>query len=732
VTTSATDGPERWRLASVTVVDFRGVLGNQLFEFNGHPALIWGNNGVGKSTLALALEWTLFGAFPSNALAAPKDAFMSPVGGGLKVCKGEVVFVRGKNRLVVRRDAGANTFTVEFGDKKMHDDQARMLLEDQLGLDMDTFVRAVLLQQSKIRGLLLDDVKDRNRALDRLLGMDAAEALLETIKPKSFKDAAKAWREDIEDTQAHYQSQADLLEKRFNEAQQEARAHRFLGRDLSGAGLTLLYAGLGRDLVRIAAKYGADAPQLPAADTVAGAKKTSAALAKAVNQIRLGAELQKKLTPIEKRLAALQAASDQWSELSEQRDDAQKDLDGMGKQHGDVKAVTKRRAELEQELTRLKEQLRSAGELRALLTQARVYFEGNIVDACPVCEQGIAQPKKVLRTIGERIEGLTTKSVREIEKTLGKATTGHADLCETEERFQIMQAALAEAQKRVEAERKTIMKYLEVEGLVDKKVSAELAKAIADVTEQRDELSKGVETMEKELDATGESDRAIRDGLVPFLEAREAVEAHEHEWKKAKNGYADAEKKASEMDDRATQAENIKKAILTAKDEIASETLGKAGPRAQKLYEKLVQHPLFDRLNVKTAVKANKVDYSFEVSSSAVGKSAREARLVLSDGQLTAAALALFYALAESGQHGLDLLYIDDPTQNLDHARKEAMAKVVVDLATRKQIIVSTQDEDFVVLLRDAGFEKGSVVHHIEEWDRRPTVSTTMPKASQT
>lgn len=726
-----TDGPERWRLASVTVVDFRGVLGTQLFEFNGHPALIWGNNGVGKSTLALALEWTLFGAFPSNALAAPKDAFISPVGGGSKVCKGEVVFVRGKKRLIVRRDAAANTLTVEFDDKKVHDDEARVLLEDQLGLDMDTFVRAVLLQQSKIRGLLLDDVKDRNKALDRLLGMDAAEAMLENIKPKPFKDAATSWREDIEDTQAHYQSQADLLEKRFNEAQQEARAHRFLGRDLSGAGLTLLYAGLGRDLGKIAGKYGADAPQLPAADTVAGAKKTSAALAKALNQIRLGAELQKKLAPIGKRLAALQAASEQWAELVEQRDEAQKDLDGIVKQHGDVKAVAKRRAELEQELTRLKEQLRSAGELRALLTQARVYFEGDIVDVCPVCEQGIAQPKKVLRSIGERIEGLTTKGVREIERTLEKARTSHVDLCETEKKFQIMQTALAEAQKQVEAERKTIMKSLEVEGLIENRVSAEVAKAITDVTKQQNELSKGVETMEKDLDAIGERDRAIRDGLVPFLECREAVEAHEREWKKAKNGYADAEKKASEMDDRATQVENIRKAILAAKDEIASETLGKAGPRAQKLYEKLVQHPLFDRLDVKTAVKANKVDYSFEVSSSAVGKSAREARLVLSDGQLTAAALALFYALAESGQHGLDLLYIDDPTQNLDHARKEAMAKVVVDLTTRKQIVVSTQDEDFVVLLRDAGFENGSVVHHIEEWDRRPTVSTTMPRTSQ-
>ena len=100
---------------------------------------------------------------------------------------------------------------------------------------------------------------------------------------------------------------------------------------------------------------------------------------------------------------------------------------------------------------------------------------------------------------------------------------------------------------------------------------------------------------------------------------------------------------------------------------------------------------------------------------------------MLSDGQMTAAALALFFALAESSQHSLDVLYVDDPTQNLDHTRKRAMAKVIADIASRKQIVVSTQDEDFVTLLRDLDFDGGSVVHNIVAWDRTPEVKTTMP-----
>lgn len=721
---------ERWRLSSVTISDFRGVLGSRVFEFKGRPALIWGDNGVGKSTIALALEWTLFGGFPSRVFGALKDAFMSPVGSGSKPCVGEVAFVRGNERLVVQRSAENGTLKVEVAGKKKTNEAAEALLEDVLGLDMDTFVRAVLLQQSKIRGLLLDDVKDRNKALDRLLGMDAAEVMFETIKPKLFKDAAAGWREAIEEREAHFQSQAELLEERFNKAEQVARAHKFLGKDLSGAGLKSLYSELGRDLARIATKYGAEKPDLPVAFTVEEAKKSSSALAKALNQIRLGAELQKKLRPVEKHLEKLEATSEEWTELIGNRDRIQKTLDAIVKQHGDLKAVRCRRTELGHEITRLDELLLSTSELRALLTQARGYFKGDAAGTCPICEQTISQPKQVLQSVDERIEKLTTKAVREIEKALAKARSDDAGLSEVEEQLQATQEDLAESQKHVETERKKIMGILGIDGLLEKKVGAELAKAIQDVTKDQTELSKGIEAMETDLSAIDERDRAIRDGLVPFLEAREAVEFHECDWKKAKNGYAEAEAKANKMDERATHVENIRKAILAAKDEIASATLGRARPRAQELYTKLVQHSLFDRLDVKTALKSNKVDYSFEVSSSDVAKSGREARLVLSDGQMTAAALALFYALAESGQHALDLLYIDDPTQNLDHARKEAMAKVVVDLATRKQIVVSTQDEDFVVLLRDAGFEESAVVHHIESWDRLPTVKTTMPTAS--
>jgi DNA repair exonuclease SbcCD ATPase subunit len=90
---------------------------------------------------------------------------------------------------------------------------------------------------------------------------------------------------------------------------------------------------------------------------------------------------------------------------------------------------------------------------------------------------------------------------------------------------------------------------------------------------------------------------------------------------------------------------------------------------------------------------------------------------------MTAAALALFYALAESASHSFDLLFIDDPTQNLDEKRKEAMARAIAQIAKHKQVVISTHDADFEAKLGAAGFKDGAACFWFHDWNGDPQVS---------
>jgi len=103
----------KWRLDTVTVRSFRGIDRELTFDLGGKPALFWGNNGVGKSTIALALQWTLFGKFPDGVLANKGfKQFLTPVATKSGAPCGVVSFRRGSEKLVIRRDDEDQVFTV--------------------------------------------------------------------------------------------------------------------------------------------------------------------------------------------------------------------------------------------------------------------------------------------------------------------------------------------------------------------------------------------------------------------------------------------------------------------------------------------------------------------------------------------------------------------------------------------------------------------------------------------
>lgn len=714
-----------WRLSSATLTDFRGVSGTQTYKFDSQPGLVWGPNGVGKSTLSLGIEWTLFGRFPSGVLGAPKDAFMSPVGGTSKAYIGVVNLAWDDKILTVTRRATGNELEVTVGAKHHKGDEAQAMIEAELGLDADTFVRSVLLQQSRIRGLLLDEPKDRAKALDRLLGLDAAEAFLTLLKPKEIIKAAEAWRETIKESESSYISKEELLKERFEQAEKELRTHKFMDKDRSIDGLRRLYEQLDRDLRAIAKKHEVDLQDLPVADSPAAARQTSREVERRAAKIRTGTKLHKELAPLINRISDRQAELESWRKAVASRDRAQKVVAALVEKSLDDKSLAKRQTALKEKRMVDAKRLQTLDALRDLLVQASDFFKANNVKTCPVCEQEISRPADVLKSLTSRAESLSTKVVRDAEDTVARVEAELQKVGDAREAAKEADNELAVRAKALEVLRKRVANALGKQMLIEKKVDAELTRAVASLEIERNKLQSGTKIVEDDLQAILDRDRAIRDGLLPFIDAREELRKLEDERKKAKAGHAQLNSKAEAMDDLATKVESIRKAVLAAKEEIAGGALKRASNKTQELYKKMVQHPLFDCLAIRANLKAAKVDYAFEVSSSEHSKSEREARLVLSDGQLTAAALGLFYALAESTVHGLDVLYVDDPTQNLDHSHKEAMAMVIADLATRKQVILATQDEDFVSLLRDAGFEAAGVTHHIESWDGRPSVTTT-------
>jgi DNA repair exonuclease SbcCD ATPase subunit len=725
---SALPFTERWRLERVAIRHFRGVARERTYAFDGRAGLLYGENGVGKSTVALALQWILYGRFPDGVLPNTSyNQFLAPVQAKGAAWSGEVVLARGREQLVVARDAATKSFVVQTDGDTCTGADAEARRDALLGLDADTFPRAVLLQQSRIRGLLLDDPKERNRALDRLLGMDALEHLLEVAKTKPFTDAAVEWRSKIRQEQQEHESREKLLVSQLNDAQALARGLKFLNKDLNPSGLKARYAELGRDVAALARKCGVAAVELSACETPRDADKVSKAFTKAVQAIRVGSELQKRLVPVTKRLGDLGARQERWGEAWERLEKTRASLAELVAKHGENKDLEAELATCKEGVQQLARERKAADGLRALLHDALAVMRRDAARECPVCEQRLPAGLDLPARLKTRVAALASEELDGLGAAIEKQEKRFERLRDIVASHGERAAEVEAAQRQLDKQRQAALDALGGAGIAEPKVAARLAEAIAELERERKTLAKGMEVMEGELEAIDLRERNVTQGLLAAVRKRDELERHEAAAKKLADAHARDEAKAQEMEAHAAQVEAIRKALLDAKKDLAGDSLKRAGPRAQQLYRALVRQPVFDTLDIEATPKANKVDYAFQVSRAGASTTARDARLVLSDGQLTATALALFFGLAESTAHGLDLLYVDDPTQNLDLKTKAAMAKVVTDLAKRRQVVVSTQDEDFVSFLETEGFPKEAVVHHITAWDGDPRVETSSP-----
>lgn len=714
----------RWRLASITISGFRGVAGDQTYSFAGRSGMLHGNNGMGKSTVAIALQWTLYGRFPDGVLRNNQlDGFLVPVGHKSKSYSGEVKFIRGNETAIMRRSPVA--FSLMHGGETWEDEAAEVRRDALLGIDMETFVRAILLQQNRIRGLLLDEPKERNKAIDRLLGMDVLEHLLDVVKPKYFEDAAEEARESIIAEKQAFELKEKLLADQLQAVQQTARNLAFLNKDLNPTGLATRYAEVGAELIALATRSRVAIEPLSSCNGVEQVQSAKNVFATGIRTIRRESEPQKRAIPLDERIAKLSALRTQWVSALKVRDDARAAHTGLVEKHGERQSVTDALREATAKLEELQAGLKSANHLRQLLSDSHELVSATNLKDCPVCEQILPPGLDLPARLRERMAELASAEITGLEKALTDERQRCASIGQAVSAIDAVDKALVEAQKTVDSLRDKVVVETGGAGIAESKVTARIDESVERDEQEKKQLSSAIEALERELEALVQREDAIREGLVPVIQKRDEIAAHEVERKNLKARHAKAEAAAERMQRMASQVTAIRKAILDTKQESATELLAKAGPRASELYKRLVKQPVFNTLNVQTQAKAGKVDYVFSVRTGEKTATARDARLVLSDGQLTATALALFFGLAESASHDLDLLFVDDPTQNLDHPSKEAMAKVVSEVAQHRQVIVATQDEDFVAALKSEGFPDEAVIHHLKDWNGNPVVVST-------
>lgn len=221
------------RIQSISIEGFRGVNKKTSMNFAKKSAILFGPNGVGKTSILQALEWCFFGGLISAIVGPPEfkkeDAIVNSFH-PQKRATVEVVLEDEKNRRIkITRErkkgrsttSGKTKLEVEIGGTQYSGEKAQTELNKWLRTTPTEFYASIHLHQEAVRDLLVGDPLVRSEMIDKLLGLHFVRELIEYIPLKYVAKEAKSIEEEIEDIQTRKMQEVAISKKRLAELEIE-------------------------------------------------------------------------------------------------------------------------------------------------------------------------------------------------------------------------------------------------------------------------------------------------------------------------------------------------------------------------------------------------------------------------------------------------------------------------------------------------------------------------------
>src|SRR6266545_2833645 len=436
---------------------FRGFLNEQEFRFDTPAVILFGENHCGKSSTLNALEWCLFGdeckgiqtgirervgwPVPNRNLEPPDVLVELTLDGSDGTYR-----IRRRLYKAPKKPTPVKELEVCLPDgKPVEREKAEEYLTRLLGCSCRDFMTTVYQHQETIRRIVIQEPRERNDAIDRLLGLSGYTNLLTGINDASLQGRQKKLGKEFEDFETRVRDVLAAWEKELNEKRQEAGV---LGNRLTGPSTLEAAREVQQSLKEFAERAGLNplALELPARwQSLPAFEKSAKQLLSKLRAATPDLQEQQRLLDRQNELARLKSA---YESALQQRDTIGKKTRELDKEHGGGKAVTARIASVEQTRDDEEARRRAIDALAVLIEEAINYLErideAGPTNRCPVCETEapnlLATLRKKLEAarqgqlakIGDKIEGLkrSLEALSAIDKAYEKLDKQLARLVE--------------------------------------------------------------------------------------------------------------------------------------------------------------------------------------------------------------------------------------------------------------------------------------------------------------
>ncbi len=324
---------------------------------------------------------------------------------------------------------------------------------------------------------------------------------------------------------------------------------------------------------------------------------------------------------------------------------------------------------------------------------------------CPSCEQEII-PADVLRRLGDVKAGMGEEAAEKSEKKRQLSDALQA-LKKTIDRLRaILDDELPKAEAEVKASREKLGEMIGRGIGEDEDPEALARNRLAEVEAKLEEASNVLRAYNQEIDEIEDvlkEARIIRDALA----AQKKIDAintvtDSPEWE----AMVEARDRLNRELEAAAKVRDAVEAVI---NEIAGERLRDAEDLIKEYYQALVERPDFD------AIIIDAEDHDVYAVS---GMEKERLITFFNQGDMNCAALSIFLSLGACSlrEGGTAFLILDDPSQSLDSVQKRRLAALIDRVASDRQVVLSTMDEELLRALKEE-VTKVKRVYRLGEWD---------------
>lgn len=685
-------------LKRLRIKGFRAYMEDKEFVFDNPVILLFGDNGTGKSSTLNAIEWCLFG----NECIGAKSGIRERIDWEIPNRNlGPSADISVELEL---EDENAHAYKIFRGWISKTKDELKITVPDGQALEGQNakeelgrllkssfrdFLTTVYQHQEVIRAIVTEEPKERNDAIDRLLGLSDYRNILTGIEAAKLSTRQKGMSADFDSFTREIETALRTRESDLKDERGKAAEKGLKENQVSEKGALEISSEVKDKLLNFASELGLSVADLEVPKRWTDLYEFQEVVDAEIKRFRSEMPDVKKQQELFKRRAEITELKEKYTEQEKGWKSVKSDYDIKEKETSKMKVEVE---ELEKKISESEKERSEVSARGVVIREAINYLELEGIDTnvCPVCGT------RKLDLLGH----LQKEWVERYEKIIGKIQDEldrhEKRRCEVKawfEEYNRIKKSFESAYKRVAEVGKEIGKALNREITAEDDPDAILNNALKEVSKKLEELEKAVENKQEKLNGIAFSmgKMQIIVGILSLEEKKRIVEQIQQS-----SEYLRMEELRDQMAILVDDVEKIKQAISEASHEAAKQKVTAAGEAIDNYFRRIANHPAVTKIELVTVdSKTARNQYEFK------DQNGEYLTPILNQGDLNALALSIFLGMSslKGATQPFGFVMLDDPSQSAGSGYKEKLVEVLDEVLDERMVILSSMDKELKELI---------------------------------